>query len=317
MNVKILDTTVPCNQIHIRSDDYKFKMGKNDFLFEIHNSIRNPHPDRFYMTAELSSGEFPVSMFNINETNNRLDFSYGTQDESIVVPIGNYNMGQMLTKFDELLRSLSLTSTPVLNWSSVDNKISITCYNNLTLKSSSTCLKLLGFTEKQHSIEGSVDGASLVSDAMCDIRGYTNLFFHTDLFSNGFSHKTQHHNSTHDVLARIPVDAGAYGTILYKPLIPHTARIPKSSIKVFRVSIRDFDGKIVDMNLMKWSATITIRFHLLKSIQSDYQSPNASTSIYQNSNQTYQTPHLLRQALDAILKEYKDGKFDYSKLTVN
>jgi len=313
MNVKILDTIYPPIQIHIRSDDYKFKFDSNDYLFQIHETIRNVDPNKYYMTASLTSGEFPVSFYNVNLTNNILHLNYENADFSISIPRGNYNLGQLLSKIDLLLTELNFTNKPVLSWSSIDNKISIIFVGDATIKESSSCLSLLGFTKTNHTLIG---GGTLTSDSMCDIRGYTNLFFHTDLFSNGYASSTHTDNITHNVLARVACDAGAYSTIIFRPNSPHSVPIQKNAFKVFRISIRDFEGNIIDMNLMMWSATITINYHLIHTQSDDYISKNAFTGTFTKLNNNIDTPHILRQYIDEITKEYKDGNMDYSRISI-
>ncbi len=318
MNVKILDTIFPSIEVHIRSDDYTHKIGSNDYLFQLHESIKNPDKNKYYMSAELTKGEFPVSFFNVNETNNQFLFMYEGVHHDLVIPVGNYNMGQLLTKLNEMLVALNFNNPINLSWSSVNNKVSITFTSVPFEFKISSSFKLLGFTSNQ--ITTSSSPMTLTSASMCDIRGYTNLYIHTDLFSNGYSSSTQELNNSHNILARVPVDAGAYGTILYKPHAPHNVPIPKNSFKVFRLSIKDAEGQIIDMNLMKWSATITIRYHKINSEASDYNSTNNFTGsfIKDNSNisNNSSTQHVLRDWIDSITKEYKDGNLDYSRLGV-
>lgn len=315
MNVKILDTIFPSIEVHIRSDDYTHKIGSNDYLFELHESIKNPDRNKYYMSAELTRGEFPVSFFNINETNNQFLFMYEGVHHDLVIPIGNYNMGQLLTKLNDLFIAQNFTYPPTLSWSSVNNKVSIT-FNSAPFEFKlSSCWKLLGYTSNQITTSSSPE--TITSESMCDIRGYTNLYFHTDLFSNGYSSSTQVVNNSHNILARVPVDAGAYGTILYRPNAPHNVPIPKNSFKVFRLSIKDEEGKIIDMNLMKWSATITIRFHKINSVSSDHSSSNSfNGSFIKTNSSNVSTQHLLRDWIDSITNEYKDGNLDYSRLGV-
>jgi hypothetical protein len=319
MNVKVLDTMFPSIEIHIRSDDYKFKMGENDFLFEIHETIKNPNHNLYYMTAELSGGEFPVSFYNVNQNNNRFDFSYEGSSHSCILSVGNYNMNQLLSHFSSKLTSYAFSNPINIAWNASNNRLTFTSskIGALSLKETSTCLAIIGFTKKQHDTRSNSD-TTLQSDAMCDIRKYSSFFLHTDLFSNGYSANTQKDNNSHNILARIPVNAGVYGTVVYKPTTPHNVPIPKSTIKVFRFSIRDFEGKIIDMNSMMWNATITKRFHKINSAARDYKSTNAFGVPNSNSSilSAFNTAHQLRSHIDSILNEYKNGNLDYSRLLV-
>lgn len=334
MNVRILDAPIPSVEIHLRSDDYTFKFGNNDFLFQIHDQVTNPNEKLYYMSAELSNGEFPVSFYNVNETNNKLNIFYGfpatgmlSPERNLFIPIGNYNMGQLLTEIDKLLTAeypvgntldggTNYLPKPQISWSSYTNKVTIQTFSQFSYSvKRSTANKLIGFTDDTLFVSGVA--TSFTGNAMCDIRGITNLFVHTDLFSNGFSTTTQKDNNSKNILARVPVDAGAYGTILYKPLAPHNIPIPKKSFRTFRVSIRDIEGRIIDMNLMKWSATLTIRFHNKSNIPQHQESfTNTNRNLQSNFTNFNNTTHQLINYIKEITDEYKNGNLDYSKLIV-
>lgn len=440
MNVRILDTSIPSVEIHIRSDDYKFKFSNNDFLFQMHDSITNPNENEYYMSAELTTGEFPVSFFNISEKNNRFDFFYEGTEHSCILTIGNYNMNQLLSHFSSKMTSYAFINPINLSWNASNNRVSLISkrIGSLSIRETSTCLSLIGFTKKQHDADNKVlvteanntilyeflrtlvnitipvgkytaqelatqvttqlhgqghteilnlnwdapnyqyyfshagtipqdnrlilrnattawgllglstsqthpqyvyvsnnvgyyeirstsspaisaEDSTLGSDTMCDIRVYTSLFIHTDLFSNGLSAVTQEDNNSKNILARVPVTAGTYQTILYNPFYPHNVPLPKKSFKTFRISIRDDEGKIVDMNLMKWTATISIRFHKKNSLATDYQSSKLFKGSFSNSSYISggSTTHTLINYIKDITEEYKNGNLDYSRLTIN
>jgi len=440
MNVRILDTSIPSVEIHIRSDDYKFKFSNNDFLFQMHESITNPNENEYYMSAELTTGEFPVSFFNISEKNNRFDFFYEGAEHSCILTVGNYNMNQLLSHFSSKMTSYAFIKPINLSWNASNNRVTLTSkrIGALSIRETSTCLSLIGFTKKQHDTDNKVlvteanntilyefintvvtitipvgkytaqelatqvttqlhsqghnelvnliydvtnqqfyfshagstgtdnlkfflrsattawgllglttsqtdaqyiyvsnnvgyyelrsnlppafssEDGILGSDTMCDIRVYTSLFIHTDLFSNGLSAVTQEDNNSKNILARVPVTAGTYQTILYNPLYPHNVPLPKKSFKTFRISIRDDEGKIVDMNLMKWTATISIRFHKKNSLATDYQSSKLFKGSFSNSSYISggSTTHTLINYIKDITEEYKNGNLDYSRLTI-
>lgn len=444
MNVRILDTPIPSVEIHIRSDDYKFKFSNNDFLFQLHDSVTNPNDKLYYMSAELTTGEFPVSFFNISEKNNRFDFFYEGTEHSCILTIGNYNMNQLLSHFSSKMTSYAFSNPINLSWNASNNRVTLTSkrIGGLSIRETSTCLSLIGFTKKQHDVDNKVlvteanntiiyefigtlvtitipvgkytaiefatqvttqihsqghneilnlnydvpnnqfyfshssgvplsnritirsattawsflgltpldagnsyatqyvyvsDGVGyyeirsniatafstedsiLGSDTMCDIRVYTSLFIHTDLFSNGLSAVTQEDNNSKNILARVPVNAGTYATILYNPFYAHNVPIPKKSFKTFRVSIRDDEGQIIDMNLMKWTATISIRFHKKNSLATDYKSNNSFKGSFSSSSYISggNTTHTLQKYIKDITEEYKNGNLDYSRLTIS
>jgi hypothetical protein len=150
MNVVLLDTDINPIQILLASDDYNHKLGTSDFVFILPDTVKaTPHHQ---MRVALTSASIPVSFFNINGSNNRLDIIYETKKQTVILPFGNYNMGQFLTSTDTALKAVGLTDPIGMTWNSATNKVTFTAQTSLEILPSSTCLKLLGFEPIIHSI---------------------------------------------------------------------------------------------------------------------------------------------------------------------
>ena len=150
MNVVLLDTDINPTNILLSSDDYNHKLGVSDFLFVIPDTIKAT--PQHQMRIALTSASIPVSFFNINSSNNRLDIIYETKKQTVILPFGNYNMGQFLTSTDTALKAVGLTDPIGMTWNSATNKVTFTAQTSLEILPSSTCLKLLGFERILHGI---------------------------------------------------------------------------------------------------------------------------------------------------------------------
>ena len=532
MNVVLLDTDINPIQILLASDDYNHKLGTSDFVFILPDTIKaTPHHT---MRVALTSASIPVSFFNINNNNNRLDITFGGLSYSAILPFGNYNMGQFLTATDTALKAVGLVSPIGMTWNSATNKVSFTVDRTLTLESTSTCLKLIGFTEGiTHSVNlrvnvnagnntlitqftgsgqatdiltpgdytqaelmteittklngngyprqiysvydtvndkvsfrfgqsvdyiigydyesntqqqvhlptgyysptdlrntfqslfngvnpnsltitfdgntgkftfyttsmlslrndsfsalsyfgftakthysvadgagfklvsdyrvngetvyvqqdyytlsvvpgstiwtllgftqiatGSHDSVSLgyysggsyevkgdnessfrreqviTSNSMCDIRGYDTLHFKTDLFTAGHTYNASAKKSSNNILAQIPVDAGAYQTIQYNPNNPHLVDIKKNIVNTFRVWIEDGNGTLVDFNGMKWTATLTVYFMKTRGLIKGNSVSKWGNTSYAGTGEGNNL-NSLRLYIDEITKDYK------------
>ena len=144
MNVVTLDTDINPIQILLASDDYNHKLGTSDFVFILPDTVKAT--PNHQMRVGLTSASVPVSFFNINATNNRLDMVYETVFHTVLLPFGNYNMGQFLTSANDSIKTVGFANLPTMTWNSATNKVSFLTTSSFILQKSSTCLQLLGFT---------------------------------------------------------------------------------------------------------------------------------------------------------------------------
>ena len=265
MDVRTLDTNIPSKEIHICSDTGHQLFGtKSDYIFDIESHIRCP--PNITMTVKVSKAEFPVSFYNVNETNNVLRFRYTdlTVEKTIVFDVGNYNINQFLSHLNDKIQALGITDV-VINWSSLSNKLSLQCASEFRISSQSTCLSLLGFTDKDHVSDAS---HLITGDSMIDIRGHTSLYINTDLMNDTYTFSGKGHQTNH-CIARIPVNGGAYGTITYQPIQCLSAPLNRNNISRFRIWIYDQNNNYINFNQMKWTLTLQIDYHKVKPIENN------------------------------------------------
>ena len=262
MDIRTLDTNIPSKEIHLCSDTgHQLFQGKSDYIFDIETHIRCP--PNVYMTVKVSKAEFPVSFYNVNPTNNVLRFRYKdlTIERVIVFTVGNYNINQFLSHLNDKFQALGFNDI-VINWSSLSNKLSLQCASEIRISNQSTCLALLGFTDRDHVS----DASHLISgDSMIDIRGHTSLYINTDLGNDTYTYSGKGHQ-TSQCVARIPVNGGAYGTITYQPIQCLSVPVNRNNVSRFRIWIYDQKNNYIDFNEMKWSMTLQLDYHRVKPI---------------------------------------------------
>lgn len=265
MDIRTLDTNIPSKEIHLCSDTGHQLFGdKSDYIFDIESHIRCP--PNITMTVKVSKAEFPVSFYNINETNNVFRFRYKdlSIERVIVFDVGNYNVNQFLSHLNDKLQALTFTDV-VINWSSLSNKLSLQCASEFRISSQSTCLSLLGFTDKDHVSDGS---HKITGDSMIDIRGHTSIYINTDLMNETYTFSGKGHQTNH-CLARLPVNGGAYGTITYQPIQCLSVPVKRNNISRFRIWIYDQNNNYIDFNQMKWTMTLQIDYHRVKPVDTE------------------------------------------------
>ena len=287
MNVRILDTNTPSKEIHLCSNHgVNLIPNSSEYIFTLPTSIRTP-PNQF-ATLSVINAEIPVSFFNISQNNNIFRFKYESDDEKVIqIDAGNYNIQQMLSALNTKLVAFNFTNPVIINWSSLSNKISFTTTTEFTILPTSTCLELLGFSDKEHK------GTSLISDGMVDIRGITSIYVNCDLLDNSYHYNANaNRNFLHHTICRIPVNASSYGTITYAPVEKTLCRMSRNVLGgAFKIYITDEQGRTIDFNNMRWTITLKVDYHAIKANQGSIY--NDSTSFYSN-NRSYSSGGNLR-----------------------
>ena len=99
-------------------------------------------PDGFHIYLSVVSCLIPYSFYNINSSNNILKYSFdGVTINTLIIPIGNYNVNNLVT----ILKSNLLSGFSV-TYNSIQNKLTFTnATTEFMFMSSSTCLQILGF----------------------------------------------------------------------------------------------------------------------------------------------------------------------------
>ena len=105
-------------------------------------------PDGFHIYLSVVSCLIPFSFYNINISNNNLYYSFdGIMMYNIIIPIGNYNINDLVKYFKSNMLGFTIT------YNSNNNKLTFThTTTNFMFMSNSTCLTILGFIENVTTI---------------------------------------------------------------------------------------------------------------------------------------------------------------------
>jgi len=199
----------------------------------------------------ILNAQIPVSFYNINYSNNVLNYSVSSISYSITIPVGNYNA----TSLNSTMTSLFLINGHTIT-------ISINKYTGvLTFTTSfsfsfvylnSTIFKILGLSFSNHSSASN----SIICDYPLNLLGIkkvkvksTNLsIFSYDSLSKGLS----------NTLASIPVEASSFGLILYENKINNKFLLNADSINEIDIQLCDENDTLINFNNCEWSMTLLI-----------------------------------------------------------
>ena len=98
--------------------------------------------DGNYIYLSVQYANIPYSFYNINSTNNLLNYTLNSVNYSITITSGNYNITQLVSFLKTNMTGFTIS------YNSITNKITFSHSTyNFNFLSSSTCLEILGFVK--------------------------------------------------------------------------------------------------------------------------------------------------------------------------
>lgn len=222
----------------------------SDVIFAFKGLLKK-EPDIIEKRIIVLNAQLPVSFYNINYSNNVLNYSVSSTPFSITIPVGNYNA----TTLNSTMTTLFLNNghTIVISINKYTGVLTFTTTFSFSfVYLNSTIFKLLGLTLSNHN--------SLSNKIVCDfplnLLGIkkikvksTNLsIFSYDSVSKGLS----------NTLASIPVEASSFGLILYENKINNKFLLNADSINEIDIQLCDENDNLINFNNCEWSMTLLI-----------------------------------------------------------
>jgi len=253
--------------IHIRSQDCEKVNGQSNNINIIFSDPIACNEDEDLIIEPLTFS-IPFSFYNINNINNQLDITEtlldGSNPEtfSIQIPNGNYNAIQILSQVQTKMNLGSPKSTiysiqydkftnkAVFNTSTPDRKIILLFKTgpnaNVNLQ------EILGFSNQDETFQTNIP---VQSDRTMNVSFYDSVYVHSNLgIVNQYS--TQNKNLT-QILLKIPITSGPFSYIQWDNSFNNIQfKSYFQRIQNINLSIRDYDGDLLDLNNNDWYATI-------------------------------------------------------------
>lgn len=207
--------------------------------------------DGNYIYLSVVSCIIPYAFYNINSTNNTLTYDIvGGPQLTFTVPVGNYNINQLLTYINNNWTGYTLT----LNL--LTNKITITksAAADFTIYSGGLG-NILGFTSNAYGLAGNsytVTGASVAN-----LYTITNVNVETNLLTynvSNISNQTQNRS----ILASIPVAVAPFSLISYENPSMYKTNLYVGEFNNLSVRLLDNNGAVIDMNGVDYTMTLQI-----------------------------------------------------------
>lgn len=221
----------------------------SDLVFKFPGLVK-PEQHITSVQFQLVDAQIPVSFYNINYTNNTLNYQISSVSYSITADIGNYNFNtlasQLISKF--LINGHTFTIT--LNKQNGIITLA-TPASNFILQVSSL-FSVLGLFLSNHTSSS----FSLTADYPLNLLGITKIkiqstnlnTYNVDSSNYGFSNN----------IGLIPVDQPSFGLIVYENKSTSKFLLRDNRVDEIDIQLVDQNNNLINFNNIDWNLTILI-----------------------------------------------------------
>ena len=205
-------------------------------------------PDGFHIYLSVVSCLIPFSFYNINNSNNNLYYSFdGSTMTNLTIPIGNYNVNDLVKYFKSNMIGFAIS------YNQNANKLTFTNYvNNFMFMSNSTCLSILGFNENTTVIS---TGLSLTSINCVNVYNIKTIQVNSNLITYNIN-KVERNN--YCILCSIPVSSQPFALIEYINRTNFRTNLFLNRLQKLKIRLTDDNGNLIDLNGCHYTMTLQL-----------------------------------------------------------
>jgi hypothetical protein len=201
-------------------------------------------PSQYHLHINVVHASIPFTFYNINSSNNVLNYSIEGTNYSFIIAQGNYNVVN--------LKDYLMSNLPgfIITYSPITNKYTFTQdYYGFSFLNTSTCLNILGFS--QQTITS--NGTSLTSTQSVNLNPIRCVCICSDLPSSNISLNSKNKNN---ILCSIPITTQPNSIITYLNHNNFKINTYANVLSSIRIQLMDQDGNLLNLNGTNWSMTI-------------------------------------------------------------
>lgn len=258
VNTETMDSSY---MVHIKSKDVKqLTTGFNtDMLIDLAAPIQRSNRGQD-LHVSLSSAEIPISFYAFSSNLNNLNI-YVDGVISLVIPEGNYDVYEMMAEINSVG---AFPYTATYN----DNKAKYTLTNtdatghtiNFGDTESRGLAKALGF-ERANEVVGA--GGNTTSDGVVNFQTIHSIFLFSDLNVENVITTGETVNNIQPIIDKIPITEIPFSIMHYNPYLtaPFTSKVDNDSIRTFRISLRDQNNNLIQLNDVNFEISLLFEVH--------------------------------------------------------
>ncbi len=263
-NHELNDTHIGSISIFLQSKDSakNFRPGENSQCqWELENIV-SPPPDTIMMIG-LTSAEIPYTFYNVPSTQNFIKIANQSNQLTINVPPGNYNVFSLRDVINAQLAANSILGATCV-FDEVTNKYT---FKNLTIGGTinimdTTMSTLFGLGPNQTGVAMQ----SITAENVCNLAGTSSVYVSlnnlsfTNLDSRG---------DLNGVVAKLPVTVAPGEYIFYQQTENQYYILHDAEIQNFNVALTDDNNEPINLNGAQFSVTLTLHFSKKRTAEYD------------------------------------------------
>ena len=224
----------------------KYNDGVSDCEYIIPDTIEIP--DGFHLYLSVVSCLIPFSFYNINDNNNKLIYSFdGSTMYNITIPIGNYNINDLVKYLKSVMTNFTIT------YNNLQNKITFEhINNNFMFMSLSTCLSVIGFNNESTIIS---TNKILKSINCVDLYIIKTIQVNSNLITYNIN-KLQKNN--YCILCTIPISSQPFSLIEYINRTNFRTNLFVNRISRIKIKLTDENGNLINLNGCNYVMTLQL-----------------------------------------------------------
>lgn len=221
----------------------------SDVLFKFPGLIK-PEQHITSIQFQLVDAQIPVSFYNINYTNNTLNYQISSVNYSITASVGNYNFNTLSTELISKFLSNGHVFTIAINKQNGIITLA-TPATNFILQVSSM-FSVLGLFLSNHTSSSFSQSAdyplNLLGITKIKIQSTNLNTYNVDSSANGFSNN----------IGLIPVDQPSFGLIIYENKSSSKFVLRDNRVDEIDIQLVDQNNSLINFNNIDWNLTILI-----------------------------------------------------------
>jgi hypothetical protein len=213
-----------------------------DILFNI-PTIDVADGMQFYISVQ--NALIPYSFYNVNSSNNILNYYLNFTDYSVIIPIGNYNINQLISELMSSMQDMTI------KYNNIQNTLTFThATDEFLIFSTSTCLGLIGLTTTARSTS-----KSLTSTICINVNPIKCINIVSNLTTYSIN-KAFPNNAS--ILCCVPVKTSPYSLIEYVNQNNFKTNLYMNQLSELRIKLTDDYGNLINLNGCHFSLTVQL-----------------------------------------------------------
>lgn len=242
-------TRIDSRLISLNSSDALLKNNGtflSDVIFRLPGLLKKESDIR-HVQYQVVDSQIPVSFYNVNYTNNVLNYQIASTNYSISADVGNYSFTSLATNLISKFLTNGHIFTITINKQNGIVTFSTTATNFIF--QSGSIFNILGLTGSKNSTS-----FNLICDFPFNVLGITKIKIVSQLF-NSYNIDSAN-NGLSNNLALIPVDQPSFGLIVYENKSNSKYTLRTETLDEIDLQFYDQNNNLINFNNIDWQLTI-------------------------------------------------------------